>query len=327
METNVRIQRRAAVAALLAAATPWTFGQSRYPAKPIRLVVPFPPGGGGDTLARLVSTRMSRELGQPIVVENLAGAGGNIGSANASRAAADGYTLLYGTNGTHGINQTLYPKPGFDARKDFAPVGRLTRIAAILVVRPGLEVASVQELLALIRSKPGKLTFASAGNGTTSHLAGERFKSQGKLDIVHVPYRGGAPAITDLLAGVVDFMIDVAPNVAPHIKGGKIRALAVSTAQRSSAFPTLPTLAESGLPDFDISAWDALFVPANTPRQVVEVLETALRKVLSDGELRKALLNRATEPWPGSPEDTRKFVDSEIERWGAIVKQSGAIAE
>lgn len=295
-----------------------------YPTKPVRVIIPFPPGGGGDTLARLMLTPVARELGQTFVFENVAGAGGNIGAAAAARAAADGYTLLYGTNGTHGINQTLYRRPGFDARKDFEPVSRLTRIAAILAVRPGLAANNVGELLALARANSGKLTFASAGNGTTSHLAGEMLKTEAKIDVLHVPYRGGAPAMTDLLAGRVDFMIDVAPNVAPQLNGGRVRALAVSTAQRVESFPDLPPIAESGVPGFDVSAWDAVFAPAHTPRAVVDRLNAAVRKVLADPDLKRQLVSRASEPAPTSPEELGHFVASEIVRWGAAVKLSGA---
>lgn len=321
--------RRTVLASLLVASAGRAFaeGPPAYPTKPIRLVVPFPPGGGGDTLARLETTPMAAVLGQPFVVENLAGAGGNIGAASAARALADGYSLLYGTNGTHGINPTLYRKTGFDPRKDFEPVSRLTRIAAILAVRPGLAANSLRELLNLARANPGKLTFASAGNGTTSHLAGEMLKSEAGIDILHVPYRGGALAMTDLLGGRVDFMIDVAPNIAPQLQGGRLRALAVSTAQRSASFPDLPTMAESGVPGFDVSAWDALFAPAGTPRPIIERLNAAAAKALSDPGVRHALLQRATEPWPSSPEELGRFVTAELARWGAAVKRSGAAIE
>ena len=295
-----------------------------YPNKPLRLIVPFPPGGGGDTLARLVMTRVARELGQPVVVENLAGAGGNVGAAAAARATPDGYTLFYGTNGTHAINHALYKAPGFDPRKDFEPVSRFTRIAAIVAIRPGLQANSMQELLQLARSQPGKLTFASAGNGTTSHLAGEILKAQANIDILHVPYKGGAPAMTDLLGGRVDFMIDVVPNTGPQVRGGRLKGLAVSTAQRVESFPELPTIAESGVPGFDVSAWDGLWVPARTPRPIVDKLNAAVRKALADPELRAALLSRASEPSPTSPEELGRFVASEMERWGNAVKRSGA---
>ena len=297
---------------------------SDYPNKPIRLIVPFPPGGGGDTLARLVMTRVGRELGQPVVVENMPGAGGNVGSAAAARAPADGYTLLYGTNGTHAINHALYKSPGFDPRRDFEPVSRFTRIAAIVAIRPGLQVNTMGELLQMARSQPGKLTFASAGNGTTSHLAGEILRAQANIDILHVPYKGGAPAMTDLLGGRVDFMIDVVPNTGPQVRSGRLRGLAVSTAQRVESFPELPTIAESGVAGFDVSAWDGLWAPARTPRPIVDKLNAAVRKALADPELRAALVSRASDPSPTSPEELGRFVASEMERWGSAVKRSGA---
>ena len=298
-----------------------------YPAKPIKLVVPFPPGGGGDTLARLVMTRVAKELGQPVVVENLAGAGGNIGAQNAARAAADGYTLLYGTNGTHGINQTLYKNAGFDALKDFEPVSQLTRIAAMVVVRPGLPANTMPELLKLLKASPGRYTFASAGNGTTSHLAGEILKSSAGLSIVHIPYRGGGPAMTDLLGGQVDMLIDVMPSTAPQVRAGKLRGLAVTTARRVPAMPELPTIAESGVPGFDVSAWDAIFVPARTPAPLIAQLNDAIRKALADPELRAQLVERGAEAAPSSPAELGAFVKSEIVRWGEAVKRSGAAVE
>ncbi|MDB5847884.1 MAG: transporter substrate-binding protein, partial [Rhodoferax sp.] len=298
-----------------------------YPAKPIKLIVPFPPGGGGDVLARLVMTRVGRELGQPMVIENLAGAGGNIGSLNASRAAADGYTLLYGTNGTFGINQTLYKNSGFDALKDFEPVSQLTRIAAMVVVRPGLPANTMPELLKLLKAAPGRYTFASAGNGTTSHLAGEILKQSAGLSVVHIPYRGGGPAMTDLLGGQVDMLIDVMPSTAPQVRAGKLRGLAVSTAKRVASMPDLPTIAESGVPGFDVSAWDAIFAPAHTPAPLIATLNEAIRKALADPELRAQLAERGSEVAPSTPAELGSFVKSEIQRWGAAVKRSGASIE
>lgn len=299
----------------------------QWPEKPIKVIVPFPPGGGGDNMARLVMTRVGTELGQPIVFENLAGAGGNLGSVTASKAAADGYTLLYGTNGTFGINQTLYRRPGFSATKDFDPVGRLTTIAAMVVVRPDLKAQSMRDLLQLLKNNPGKYTFASAGNGTTSHMAGETLKGVAKLAVVHIPYRGGAPAITDLIGGQVDFMIDVMPNTAPQVNGGRLRALAVSTAKRVPGFEGLPTIAESGVPGFDVSAWDGIFAPAGTPQAVIERVNTAIRKVLADSELQQQLASRGAQAAPNSPQELRSFVASEVERWGQAVKRSGATVD
>jgi tripartite-type tricarboxylate transporter receptor subunit TctC len=210
-----------------------------YPDKPIRVIVPFPAGGGGDTLARLVMNKVGEVLGVTIVIDNRAGAGGNIGTEAAARAEPDGYTLAYGTNGTHAINHTLYKRTGFDPLSDFAPISRLTQIALILVVSPGVPAASVSELLAYLKANAGKVNFASAGNGTSSHLAGELFKSVTGVNIVHVPYRGGALAMTDLIGGQVQMMIEVMPNAYPQVEGGKLRGLAVTTAKR---WPTAPTV-------------------------------------------------------------------------------------
>ena len=296
---------------------------SDYPSKTIKVIVPFPAGGGGDTLARLMLSRLSQELGQSIVFENIGGAGGNVGVAMGSRATADGYTLIYGTNGTHAINQSLYKNPGFDVMKDFEPISRLSRIAALLVIRPGLQVNSMRELLAELKKNPGKFSFASAGNGTTSHLAGETLKAQAGLSAVHIPYRGGAAAITDVLADRIDFMIDVMPNTAPHVRSGRLRGLAVSTLQRVSSFPDMPTIAESGVPGFEVSAWDALFAPASTPSIVIEKIGQAVNKVLADESLKQQLLSRGTEVSPTTPAALRSFVQSEVERWGQAIKRSG----
>lgn len=320
--------RRLALAALGALAAAPAFSQSgEYPTRPIKVVVPFPPGGGGDNQARLVLGRAARELSQPMVFENIAGAGGNVGAQTVARAGADGYTLLYGTNGTHGINHALYKNPGFNPRKDFEPVSRLTSIPALLVVRPGLPAQNVQELLQLLRSKPGALTFASAGNGTTSHLSGEMFKAMAKVDATHVPYKGGGPAMVDLLAGRIDYMIDVVPSTAPQVSGGRIKALAVTAPERIASFPDVPTLAESGLPGFQVMAWDALFAPAGTPRAVVDKLNAAVRKALGDPELRQQLAKRGSQATPSTPDELGQFVASEMDKWGAAVKQAGAVID
>jgi tripartite-type tricarboxylate transporter receptor subunit TctC len=308
------------VAALFAPAP----ARADYPDKPVKVIVPFPPGGGGDVLARLMLIRVGRELGQPIVFENLSGAGGNVGSQAAVKAPADGYTVLYGTNGTFGINHTLYKKPGFDPLRDFEPVSQLTRIAAMVVVRPGLPAQNMGELLKLLKASPGKYTFASAGNGTTSHLAGEILKSRTGLFITHIPYRGGGPAMTDLIGGQVDMMIDVMPSTAPQVRAGRVKGLAVSTATRVASFPDLPTIAESGVAGFDVSAWDAIVVPAGTPSSIVARLNEAVHKALADPELRKQLADRGAEVAPSTPAALAKFIQAEIPRWGEAVKRSGA---
>jgi len=295
-----------------------------YPNKSIKLIVPFPAGGGGDTLARLVMLRAAKEIGQPIVVENMGGAGGNVGSSAAAKAPADGYTLLYGTNGTLAINHTVYKVPGFSPTKDFDPVTQLTSIAAMVVVRPGLPVNSMAELTALLKANPGKYTFGSAGNGTTSHLAGEIYKSSAGLAVVHIPYRGGAQAMTDLVGGQIDMMIEVMPSAAPQARAGRIKALAVSTAKRAPGWPDVQTMAESGLKGFEVSAWDAIVVPAGTPRHIIDRLNAAIRAALADPEIRTQLASRGTEVAPGTPEELAQHIASNLKLWGDAVKRSGA---
>jgi tripartite-type tricarboxylate transporter receptor subunit TctC len=310
--------------ALLPIATTVARAQAPYPSKPMRVIVPFAAGGGGDTLARLMLTPVGAELGQPLVFDNQAGAGGNIGSAAAARAESDGHVLLYGTNGTLAINRTLYKNPGFDPLKELLPVSRLSQLGLIVVVRPGFPATTMPELLKLLKSSPGKYTFGSAGNGTTSHLAGEILKVQAGIAMVHIPYRGGAGAITDLIGGQIDMMIEVMPNAVPHVKSGRLKALAVSTAKRTPGLPDLPTIAESGVPGFEVTAWDALMVPAGTPAPVVARLNSAVHKALAAPELVAQLAARGADAAPTTPEELGRFVRSEIERWGNAVKRSGA---
>lgn len=324
------LSRRQTLMALAAGFASQAYAQrstTDYPTKPIKIIVPFPAGGGGDILARLTLSKLAQELGQSVVFENIGGAGGNVGVSNGSRATADGYTLVYGTNGTHAINQTLYKNPGFDPIKDFEPITRLSRIAALLVVRPGLQVKSMKELLVELKKNPGKYSFASAGNGTTSHLAGETLKAQAGLAVVHIPYRGGAAAITDVIADRIDFMIDVMPNTAPHVRNGRLKGLAVSTLQRVSSFPDIPTIAESGVPGFDVSAWDALFAPAGTPPAILEKVGQAMQKILADDALKQQLNSRGSESSPTSPAALRSFIQVEIERWGQAIKRSGTTVD
>ncbi len=295
-----------------------------YPERPVHLIVPFPPGGGADNLARLIMPRVAQALGQPIVIENKAGAGGNIGAEFVARAVPDGYTLLYGTNGTHAINASLYRNLRFDPVKDFAPVSRMTEIAAMLIVNPELPVASTAELIAYARAHPGKLNFASAGNGTTSHLAGELFKTQAGIDIVHVPYRGGALAMTDLIGGQVQLMIEVMPSAYPQAREGKVRALAVSTPRRFPGAPDIPTIAESGLPGFEASAWDGIFAPAGTPSAIVDRLNAAIRQALDDPEVVATLRLRGAQPVPGTSDAFAAFIVSSAEKWALAVRASGA---
>ncbi|MCC7218387.1 MAG: tripartite tricarboxylate transporter substrate binding protein [Burkholderiales bacterium] len=311
----------AVAAALALAAAP---ARADYPDRPIHLVVPFPAGGGADVLARTIMPRVARELGTTIVIENRPGAGGNVGAEHVARAAPDGYTLLYGTNGTHAINRALYASIPFDPVRDFAPVSRMTQIAALVVVYPGLPVATVAELVAYARANPGRVFFASAGNGTTSHLAGEMFKTVAQVDLVHTPYRGGALAANDLMGGHVAMMIDVMPNVLPLAKGGKLRALAVTTAARVPAAPDIPTVAESGLPGFEVSAWDGILAPAGTPPAAIDRLNAAIRVALADPEVRDALVARGAQPVPGTPDAFARHIAAESDKWAQVVKKAGA---
>jgi len=311
-------------AGLLAAALSPFAAASGYPDRPVHLIVPFPPGGGGDILARTVAPRIAQALGKPIVIENKPGAGGNIGAEYVARAAPDGYTLLYGTNGTHAINPTLYRNLRFDATKDFVPVSRLTMIATLLIVNPQFSPNTVEELIRFARANPGVVNFASAGNGTTSHLAGEMFKTIAGIDIVHVPYRGGALAVTDLISGQVQMMIDVMPNALPLAKDGRARGIAVGTSARYPGAPGYPTIAESGLPGFEASAWDGIFVPAGTPAAVVAKLNAAVREALDDPQIVETLRARGAQPAPTSPEDFARAIADSAQRWGRAVRSSGA---
>jgi len=298
--------------------------QGTFPDRPIRFVVPFPPGGGADNLARAIVPKAAQILGVPIVIENKPGAGGNIGAAEVARAAPDGYTLLQGTNGTHGINQALYEKTGFDPLKDFVPVAAFTVIPAMLVVNPAVPASNVKELIAYIRANPGKVSFASAGNGTTSHLAGVRFAQLTGTDIVHIPYKGGGAALAGVLGGDVQLMIDLMVSVYPNVKAGKLRGLAVTTKNRVPTAPDVPTLDESGVPGFNIAASDGVYAPAGTPKAIVDKLNAAFRQALEDPQVRESLVSRGAFPVPGTPADLANHIAAEYPMWVRLVKDSGA---
>ena len=298
-----------------------------YPDKPVRVIVPFPPGGGGDTLARMVLNKIAEQQGWSIVIDNRAGAGGNLGAVMAAKSLPDGYTLAYGTNGTHAINHTLYKNPGFDPLKDFEPISRFTQIALLVVTNPSIPAKSAKELIAYLKANPGKVNVASAGNGTTSHLAQEMFKLATGVTYQHVPYRGGGPAKVDLMSGQVQMMIEIMPSVFGLAQEGKLNGLAVTTAKRWPLAPNIPTLAEAALPGFEVTAWDGLWAPKGTPKEIIEVWNAAARKALTDPALRDAMLKAGAEPVPSTPEELGKFVASEIPRWGKAVEQSGAKIE
>ena len=295
-----------------------------FPDRPIRLVVPFAPGGGGDTLGRLAAQAAQPNLAQPIVVENRAGAGGNVGAEAVARAAADGYTLLYGTNGTHGINEALYPRLPFRPDADFVPVAALTRIALVVVVRRGLPVETMPQLIAHLRENPGRMTYASAGNGTTGHIASEMFRVASGVEITHVPYRGNALAMTDLAAGRVDMAIDLIPAAAAVMEGGSVRALAVTAAAPLPSHPGLPPVAAT-LPGFEVAAWDGIFAPAGTPAAAVEAINAAYRRGLAQPDMVGRLRARGAEVAPlETPADFAAFVASERPKWATAVRDSGA---
>ncbi|MBV6304863.1 tripartite tricarboxylate transporter substrate binding protein [Candidimonas humi] len=313
----------AGLLACSAAGQAWSQDAAAWPQRAITLIVPFPAGGGGDTLARLVADPLSRQLGQPIIIENRPGAGGNIGTATAARAKPDGYTLSYGTNGTEAINHWLYKNPGYSP-KDFEPVSRFTVIAAAVAINPSEPFKTLKDLIAYGKQHPGKLTCGSAGNGTTSHLACELLKQMTGVDITHIPYRGGAAALTDLLGGRISMLIDVMPNLEGQIKAGKVRALAVTTKKRVDSNPDIPTVSEAGVPGYAFFAWDGLYAPKGTPTAILDKLNKAVHTVLSTPSVEQSLQSRGAIPSPTSRVELQKFGAEEYARLGEVVKKSGA---
>ena len=295
-----------------------------YPSRPVRLVVPFPAGGTTDILARAMAEKLSGALGQQFVVDNRPGAGGNIGSDIVAKSQPDGYTLLMGTVGTHAINPSLYPKMPYDHVKDFVPVVLVAGVPNVLVVNPTVPAKTVAELIALAKEKPGTINFASSGNGTSIHLSGELFKLLAGVQIAHVPYKGSAPALTDLIGGQVQIMFDNLPSALPHIKGGKLRALAVTSSKRAPALPDLPTIAESGVAGFEASSWFGILAPAATPRDIVQRINAEANKALHAPDMREKLLAQGAEAVGNSPEFFADYIRTETVKWAKVVKDSGA---
>ena len=308
--------------AALATATP-AAAQS-YPAKPIRFVVPFPPGGPLDTVARALGQKMTEAWGQPVLVDNRPGAGGGIGADIVAKSPGDGYTMLMGAVSTHAINVSLYAKIPYDPLKDFIPVTQVANVPNVLVVHPALPVNSVQELIALAKKSPGTLNFASGSNGSTGHLAGELFKSMAGIDMQHIPYKGAAPATSDLIAGQVSLMFDNLASATPLIKSGKLRALAVTTLKRTPFFPDLPTISESGLPGFDLSTWFGVFVPAGTPPEIVARLNAELVRILKTPEMRERMASLGAEPVGNTSAEFLAYIKSEIPKYARVIRDSGA---
>ena len=313
-----------AAAALLAVGTGTALAQNSYPDKPITMIVPFSAGGTTDILARIVGQALNTELGQSVIIDNRPGAGGNIGGQAAARAAADGYTLFMGTVGTHAINAALYKKMPFDPIKDFAPLSRVANVPNLLVAHPSQPFKTVKEMIDYAKANPGKLNFGSSGSGSSIHLSGELFKSMTGIDMVHVPYKGSAPAVTDLLGNQIGIMFDNMPSAIQHVRSGKLRPIAVTTAKRSPELPDVPTVAEAGVPGYEATSWFGLWVPAKTPVDIQKKLHTAIAKVLKDPAVIKKINDQGGEVVIDTQEGFAKFIDTEAKKWGKVVKDSGA---
>lgn len=294
-----------------------------YPTKPIRLVVPFSAGGTSDFLARTVAEKLGENLDTTVIVDNRPGAGGNIGSNIVAKADPDGYTLVLGTVGTHSINDSVYKEMPYDAVKDFAPISLIAAVPNILVANPSVKANSVQELIALAKSNPGAITFASSGNGSSIHLSGEMFKSLAGVDMLHVPYKGSGPAVIDLLGGQVDIMFDNMPSALPHVREGKLKALAVTPSERSQAAPELPTIAEAGVEGYSAAAWFGLLAPAGTPQDVVNKLNAEMVKILAMPDVKERLAGQGAEAVSNSPEEFAEYIKAEQKKWADVVKASG----
>jgi len=297
-----------------------------YPDKPIRIVVTFPAGGPTDAVARPISQSLSTTWGQPVIIDNRGGAGGIVGTEIVAHSAPDGYNLLIGTAGGMSINPSLHAKLSYDPFKDFAPISMLVINPQILVAHPALAASNVRELVALAKSKPGQLNFASSGTGTATHLGLELFKAATGINVVHVPYKGGAPALTDLIAGQVQLLFISIPSVMPQVKAGRLKAIAVSSARRSLSAPEVPTVAESGYPGFEYVNWNALFAPAATPRAIINKLNSEVVKIMRDPDLAQKLVSQGAEPAPGTPEQLAQYMRVDFDRWRKVIRAAGITA-
>ena len=310
--------------ACLLAAPGLATAQAAWPAKAITIIVPFSAGGTTDILARVVGQGLSQELGRPVLIDNRPGAGGNIGGQAVVRSPADGYTLFMGTVGTQSINGSLYKKMPFDPAKDFAPISRVANVPNLLVANPSQPFKTVKELIAYAKAHPGKVNFGSSGNGSSIHLSGELFKSMAKVDMVHVPYKGSAPAVTDLMGNQIAIMFDNLPSSIQYVRAGKLRPIAVTTAKRSPELPDVPTIAEAGVPGYEAVSWFGLLAPAATPKPVVDRLAATVAKVMAQPEIRKKISEQGAEPVAETPAKFQEFITAETAKWTQVVKDSGA---
>jgi tripartite-type tricarboxylate transporter receptor subunit TctC len=326
---NASLYRPIALAALLACAG-HASAQSpapAFPTKPIRMVVPFPPGGFSDVFGRIIAGKFNEAWGQTVLVDNRPGAGGNIGADIVAKAAPDGYTLVMGTVGTHAINPTLFSKMPYDAIRDFAPVAFVVEAEGLLVLHPSIPAKTVKELITLAKARPGQLSYGSAGAGSTSHLAGEIFKTMANVDILHIPYKGNVPAITDLLGGQISMIFATLPTVLPQVKADKLRGVAVLGSTRSTALPNLPTIAEAGLKGFEVNNWTGVFATAGTPPAVVSKLNAEIERIMKLPEVQSRLAGEGLRFEATTPEQFAAFVKAELTKWAPVVKASGAKAD
>ena len=310
-----------AVVAVAIAALPCAALAQSYPTKPIRIIVPFAPGGVADVVGRTITPRLSEALGQQILVDNRGGAGGTLGTAIGAKSPPDGYTLILPA-ASHATTPGLYKKLPFDPVKDFAGVSQLVTVPYLLVIHPSLPAKTVKEFIALAKTKPGELTYGSAGNGSSNHLAGELFKSMSGANIVHIPYKGSAPAMVDLLGGHIPFMFDAINTSLPHMKTGRIRALGIGTIKPSRVAPELPTIASQGLPGYEANTWIGVLAPAGTPREIINQLNGHIVKILRMPDIQERLSSQGAEPVGSSPEQFDKFLASEVVKWGKVIRDA-----
>jgi tripartite-type tricarboxylate transporter receptor subunit TctC len=318
------VQRAMAVAGaalcLVGAACAW--GQAPYPSKPVRLIVPWPPGGGADVLTRMLTPKLSEALGGQIVIDNRGGAAGNIGAEMAAKSPPDGYTIVFAYSGTHSINASIYSKMPFK-ESDFTPIIWLASVPQVVAVHPSLPVKNIRDLIALDKSKPGQLAYGSSGSGAINHLTGELFNSMTGTKLVHVPYKGGGPAAVALLSGEIGLIFGEPATLVGFIKSGKVRAIAVTSAKRSLSFPELPTVAESGVPGYEVTSWNGMLAPAGTPADIIKRLNAEYNKIIAEPEMHKRMLTNGYEAVGGPPEKFGEFIRAETAKWAPVVKKAG----